>query len=69
MLGSPSRTGCDGVHFPVHRGWNGRCVSMAGVCYCVKEHVSFLSLSMLVDKLNTAKNIRYTDIINNHQPT
>ena len=36
MLGSPSRTGCDGVRFPVPRDWNSRD-SMAGMCDCVKS--------------------------------
>ena len=36
------RLGCDGASFPVHKGWNGRDVSMGDMCDCVKECASFL---------------------------
>ena len=41
--GSPGGTDYGGVRFPIHRGWNGRDFSMAGICDCViKECVSFI---------------------------
>ena len=43
MLGGPGRTGDDGVCYEVLMGWNGRDVSMAGMCACVKECVSFIT--------------------------
>ena len=38
MLGGPGRTGRDGILFPIHRDWNGRHVSMDGVCEHCKDH-------------------------------
>ena len=32
MLDGSGGTGCDEVCFPVHGGWKGNDVSMAGVC-------------------------------------
>ena len=48
MLGSPGGTGCSGVHFPIHRGWNSRDVSVASKCDCVKECVSFVGWGLFV---------------------
>ena len=48
MPGGFSRTGYDGIYFPVHRGRNGRDVSMAAMCDCVKECVSFISNDHLI---------------------
>ena len=42
MLDGPGGTGYEKVRFPVHGGWNSRDVSVAGVCHCVKECVSFV---------------------------
>ena len=42
MLGGPSGTGCEDVSFPVHGGWDSRDVSVAGMCDCVKECMSFV---------------------------
>ena len=42
MLDGPSGTGCNGVRFPIHSGWNSRDLSVAGVCDCVKECVNFV---------------------------
>ena len=42
MLGVPAGTVCNEVRFPVHVSWDSRDVSMAGVCDCVKECVSFV---------------------------
>jgi hypothetical protein len=42
MLGSPSGTGYNKVYIPVHGGWDSRDVSVAGMCDCVKERVSFI---------------------------
>ena len=42
MLGNPGETGCDGVRFSVHGGWNSKDVSVAGVCDCAKECASFI---------------------------
>ena len=47
MLGSPCRTGCDGVCFLVHGIWDNRDVSVAGVCDFIKECVSFVMLSII----------------------
>ena len=41
MLDSPSRTDSDEVHFPVHGSWGSRD-SVAGMCNCVKECMSFV---------------------------
>jgi hypothetical protein len=42
MLGGPGRTGCDGVRFSILRDWDDRDMSMADLCECVKECVSFV---------------------------
>jgi hypothetical protein len=42
MLGGPSGTGCDEVHFPVHGGWDSIDVSVVAVLDCVKECMSFV---------------------------
>ena len=42
ILHGPGGTGCDEVHFPVHDGWDGRDVSVAGMCDCFKECTSFV---------------------------
>jgi hypothetical protein len=42
MLGSLGGTGCNEVPFPVHGGWDSRDVSVADVCDCVKESMSFV---------------------------
>ena len=42
MFGGPRGTGCDEVHFLVYDGWSSRDVSVAGVCDCVKECMSFV---------------------------
>ena len=42
MLGDPGGTGCDGIHFLVHSGWDSRDVSVFDLCDCVKECVSFI---------------------------
>ena len=41
VLGSPGETGCDGVCFLVHNGWNTRDVSMAD-CVTVPKGVRVL---------------------------
>ena len=42
VLGGPGGTGCDEVHFSVRSNWDNRDVSVAGVCDCVKEYMSFV---------------------------
>ena len=42
MLCHLSGTGCDGVHFSVHDGWDYKDVSVAGMCDYVKECMSFI---------------------------
>ena len=41
ILGGLGGTGCEEVRFPVH-GCYVRDVSVAGVCDCVKEYMSFV---------------------------
>ena len=51
MYGGPGGTGFDEVRFPVHACWDSRDVSVAGLCDCVKEWMSFevhLIICMLV---------------------
>ena len=48
MIGGPSRTSCDGVHFPVHRVFNGRNVGMASMCDCEFYNVIDHLVSWLV---------------------
>ena len=38
-------SGCDGVRFPLHIGWNSRDVSMASMHDYVKESVSFIYIT------------------------
>ena len=42
ILGGSGGTGCDEVSFPVQGGWGSRVVSVAGVCDCVNECMSFV---------------------------
>ena len=42
MLGDPGGDGCVEVRFPIHGGWDSIAVSVAGVCDCVKECMSFV---------------------------
>ena len=42
MLDGPGGSGCNEVHFLLHGGWGSRDVSVAGVCDCVKECMSFV---------------------------
>ena len=42
MLGSLGGTRCNGVCSLVHSCWNSRDISMAGMCNCVKDCVSFM---------------------------
>ena len=44
MFGGPGGTEYDGVRFPVHGGWDITDDSVAGVCDCFKDSVSFLML-------------------------
>ena len=41
MLDGPGGTGSEVVRFLVPGGWDSRDVSVAGVCDCVKECMSF----------------------------
>ena len=43
ILCGPGGTGCDEVRFSVH-GWDSRDVSLAAVCDCVKECMSFFNV-------------------------
>ena len=48
MLGHPSGTGCNGVRFPVHGGWDSRDVSVVGVCNFIKENGAHDSEKLLL---------------------
>ena len=37
MLGSPDGSGCDGIHYPIHKGWKSKTVSRTGMCQRVCE--------------------------------
>ena len=44
ILGGPGETCCDGVRYPVHIGWNGSDVSMAGLVIVSKSPKITLNL-------------------------
>ena len=60
MFGGPSRSGCDGVHFLVNRGWNSRDVSMAGMCDYLHNgriHIEYFFFKLVVGYLGFLSDI------------